>query len=56
MQGLFSIVPLNTIEWQAVVLISLPVIFIDEILKAVERQYFSQKAVRVTPTVRAKKE
>jgi Ca2+ transporting ATPase len=38
---LFSILPLNWDEWKAVVVISLPVIAIDEALKAVERQWFS---------------
>ncbi|KAJ3300572.1 hypothetical protein HK104_009907 [Borealophlyctis nickersoniae] len=34
---LFSITPLNWTEWQAVLLISFPVIFVDEILKFVSR-------------------
>jgi Ca2+ transporting ATPase len=44
LQGLFSIVPLNWTEWQAVLLISAPIIGIDEVLKAVERGWFMQKA------------
>ncbi|KAI0417502.1 putative calcium P-type ATPase [Xylaria grammica] len=40
LQTLFSILPLNWIEWKAVVLISAPVILIDEVLKAIERQFF----------------
>jgi Ca2+ transporting ATPase len=44
LQGLFSIVPLNWTEWQAVLLISAPIIGIDEVLKAIERGWFMQKA------------
>ena len=40
LQKLFSIVPLDLKEWAAVFWISLPIIFIDEILKLVERSYF----------------
>ncbi|KAL8642706.1 MAG: hypothetical protein Q9228_000636 [Teloschistes exilis] len=40
LQGLFSIVPLNWSEWQAVLWISIPVIFIDEILKFFERKIY----------------
>ncbi|KAK8056980.1 Calcium-transporting ATPase [Apiospora rasikravindrae] len=42
LQGLFSILPLNWNEWKAVLIISAPVILIDEALKFVERQYFIQ--------------
>jgi len=35
--SIFAITPLNTSEWLAVFLISLPIIFIDEILKLVSR-------------------
>ncbi|CAZ86477.1 unnamed protein product [Tuber melanosporum] len=51
LQGLFSIVPLNLHEWQAVVYISLPVIFIDEALKFAERRLYLQQ-----PTNKAKNE
>jgi len=34
---LFVIVPLNKEEWIAVILISLPIIFIDETLKLISR-------------------
>lgn len=44
LQGLFSIVPLNWNEWSAVLLISAPIIAIDEVLKAVERGWFMQRA------------
>lgn len=44
LQGLFSIEPLNWTEWQAVILISLPVIFIDEGLKFVERLLYFKSA------------
>jgi P-type Ca2+ transporter type 2A len=40
LQGLFSIIPLNWSEWQAVLLISAPVIFIDEVLKFLERRLY----------------
>ncbi|TVY73428.1 Calcium-transporting ATPase sarcoplasmic/endoplasmic reticulum type [Lachnellula suecica] len=43
LQTLFSILPLNWNEWQAVLVISAPVILIDEVLKFVERQLFIQK-------------
>ncbi|KAK6340723.1 hypothetical protein TWF696_009047 [Orbilia brochopaga] len=51
LQGMFSITPLNLHEWAAVVAISLPVIFIDEVLKFVERQVYNERAA-----VKAKKE
>ncbi|KAI0389359.1 putative calcium P-type ATPase [Xylariaceae sp. FL0594] len=40
LQSLFSIVPLDWNEWKAVLYISAPVILIDEVLKAIERQFF----------------
>lgn len=52
LQSLFSIVPLNWNEWSAVLLISIPVIIIDEILK-----YFERRLYLPTPLeVRLKKE
>jgi Ca2+ transporting ATPase len=42
LQSLFSIVPLNYTEWKAVVLISAPVVLLDEVLKFIERGYFVQ--------------
>ncbi|KAF3919418.1 hypothetical protein ABW21_db0207994 [Orbilia brochopaga] len=51
LQAMFSITPLDVYEWSAVVAISLPVIFIDEILKFVERQVYNERTV-----VKAKKE
>ncbi|KIW01715.1 calcium-translocating P-type ATPase, SERCA-type [Verruconis gallopava] len=50
LQSLFSIVPLNQAEWQAVLWISAPIIAIDEILKWIERSWFTQK----TPVVEKK--
>ncbi|KAI9650281.1 hypothetical protein NHQ30_000294 [Ciborinia camelliae] len=44
LQTLFSILPLNWNEWQAVLVISAPVIIIDEGLKFLERQFFMQKS------------
>ncbi|CAD6575628.1 MAG: hypothetical protein ASARMPRED_007405 [Alectoria sarmentosa] len=52
LQTLFSIVPLNWNEWQAVLLISIPVIFIDEILKFFERKIYLPKPLEI----RAKRE
>ncbi|KAH7363853.1 hypothetical protein BKA65DRAFT_489789 [Rhexocercosporidium sp. MPI-PUGE-AT-0058] len=54
LQTLFSILPLNWNEWQAVLVISAPVILIDEGLKFIERQLFIQTTDVATP--RAKKE
>ncbi|KAI0135428.1 calcium-transporting ATPase sarcoplasmic/endoplasmic reticulum type [Daldinia grandis] len=45
LQSLFSILPLNWNEWKAVLIISAPVIIIDEVLKAIERQFFIQKTM-----------
>jgi P-type Ca2+ transporter type 2A len=44
LQGLFSIVPLNWPEWQAVVLMSAPVMIIDEALKLLERKIYVRPA------------
>ncbi|KAG9253617.1 putative calcium P-type ATPase [Emericellopsis atlantica] len=54
LQGLFSILPLNATEWKAVVVISAPVILLDEILKLIERQFFMQKTTEIG--LKAKKE
>ncbi|OLN82035.1 Calcium-transporting ATPase sarcoplasmic/endoplasmic reticulum type [Colletotrichum chlorophyti] len=54
LQNLFSILPLNWTEWKAVLYISAPVILIDELLKAVERSFFSQK--KTIESSKAKKE
>ncbi|KAF3769066.1 calcium-transporting ATPase activity/catalytic [Cryphonectria parasitica EP155] len=43
LQTLFSILPLNWAEWKAVLIISAPVILIDEVLKFIERSFFMQK-------------
>jgi P-type Ca2+ transporter type 2A len=40
LQSLFSIVPLNWAEWQAVLVISAPVVIIDEALKFFERRFY----------------
>lgn len=44
LQGLFSVVPLDWSEWKAVLLISAPIIFIDEGLKFLERNFYMQKS------------
>ncbi|KAJ5834341.1 hypothetical protein N7447_000367 [Penicillium robsamsonii] len=45
LQNLFSILPMDWNEWQAVLVISAPVILIDEVLKFVERLLYNTKAV-----------
>ncbi|XP_065891297.1 calcium-transporting ATPase sarcoplasmic/endoplasmic reticulum type-like isoform X2 [Dysidea avara] len=47
---IFQITPLNYTEWQAVLAFSLPVLALDEVLKACARIYFGQK----TPCAPAK--
>ncbi|KAJ2978650.1 hypothetical protein NQ176_g3700 [Zarea fungicola] len=54
LQTLFAILPLNWIEWQAVLTISAPVIILDEILKFFERQFFMQTIAPVTKKVAKK--
>lgn len=39
---LFSVVPLGAKEWRAVVLLSAPVVLVDELLKCVSRQWVSR--------------
>ncbi|KAK2611132.1 hypothetical protein N8I77_004507 [Diaporthe amygdali] len=55
LQTLFSILPLNWPEWQAVLIISAPVIIIDEGLKLIERSFFMQKTTSAGQ-LKAKKE
>ncbi|KAK2771465.1 hypothetical protein FQN52_005405 [Onygenales sp. PD_12] len=43
LQGLFAILPLDWSEWRAVLVISAPVIIIDEILKFIERQLYNTR-------------
>ncbi|KAF1953857.1 calcium ATPase [Byssothecium circinans] len=63
LQGLFSVIPLNWSEWQAVLAISAPIIFIDEMLKFAERKIYMPTATAKATThetngkaVRPKKE
>ncbi|OKL62345.1 Calcium-transporting ATPase sarcoplasmic/endoplasmic reticulum type [Talaromyces atroroseus] len=42
LQGLFAILPLDWNEWQAVLVISAPVIIIDEVLKFFERRLYDK--------------
>ncbi|KAI9923647.1 hypothetical protein ASPWEDRAFT_109063 [Aspergillus wentii DTO 134E9] len=44
LQGLFSILPLDWVEWKAVLAISAPVILIDEVLKVMERRLYTLPA------------
>ncbi|OAA64450.1 endoplasmic reticulum calcium P-type ATPase [Niveomyces insectorum RCEF 264] len=53
LQTLFSILPLNWNEWKAVLVLSAPVILIDEVLKFFERQFFVEAPV--AKTIKAKK-
>ncbi|KAJ2901368.1 uncharacterized protein MKZ38_001922 [Zalerion maritima] len=55
LQTLFSILPLNWNEWKAVLIISAPVILIDEVLKLVERLFFMQTTT-VDEALKAKKD
>ncbi|KAL4881467.1 hypothetical protein BJY04DRAFT_188994 [Aspergillus karnatakaensis] len=41
LQGLFAILPLNWVEWKAVLAISAPVVAIDELLKLAERRLYN---------------
>ncbi|OXV10706.1 hypothetical protein Egran_01533 [Elaphomyces granulatus] len=50
LQQLFSILPLGWNEWQAVLVISSPVIVIDELLKYIERQLFDKPAILRLPS------
>ncbi|KAK4251936.1 hypothetical protein C7999DRAFT_27624 [Corynascus novoguineensis] len=54
LQTLFSILPLNWAEWKAVLLISAPVVLIDEGLKFLERTFFVQSSTHKLP--KAKKD
>ncbi|KAF9974545.1 hypothetical protein BGZ73_002028 [Actinomortierella ambigua] len=47
--NLFMIVPLNVEEWKAVLYISLPVIFLDELLKFISRTFVAPKAPVAAP-------
>ncbi|QKX62653.1 uncharacterized protein TRUGW13939_09814 [Talaromyces rugulosus] len=47
LQGLFAIMPLDWDEWKAVLIISSPVIVIDEILKFVERRVYDRRVESV---------
>lgn len=54
LQSLFSILPLNWNEWKAVLILSAPVVFIDEVLKFFERQFFVDAPT--TKVTKAKKQ
>ena len=47
LQRLFSVVPLDWNEWQAVLAISAPIIVVDEVLKSLERAFFMRKTANV---------
>lgn len=55
LQSLFAILPLNREEWNAVLILSAPVILLDEVLKLFERNYFMQTAPDVAMVARASK-
>ncbi|PHH71429.1 hypothetical protein CDD80_5286 [Ophiocordyceps camponoti-rufipedis] len=55
LQSLFAILPLNREEWNAVLILSAPVILLDEVLKFFERNYFMQTAPDVTMAARSSK-
>merc|ERR550539_963436 len=44
---LFSITELNYDEWMAVIMISFPVILVDEILKLISRLYFAKNGAKL---------
>jgi len=48
--GVFHVAPLGVEEWKAVLMLSLPVIFIDEILKAVSRHLSGSKDPKTRST------
>lgn len=43
---IFSVVPLNGLEWMGVISMSVPVIFLDEVLKLVSRRFISSEKKR----------
>jgi len=45
LQTVFSIIPLNAEEWKWVIIISFPVLIIDEILKWVSRTFIRPRTV-----------
>ncbi|PFH62542.1 hypothetical protein XA68_13124 [Ophiocordyceps unilateralis] len=55
LQSLFAILPLNREEWNAVVILSAPVILLDEVLKFFERHFFMQTATYVASPARTSK-
>lgn len=44
--GIFSVVPLSKMEWMGVISMSVPVIFLDEVLKMVSRRYIDSEKKR----------
>jgi Ca2+ transporting ATPase len=55
LQTVFSIVALNAEEWKYVVLISFPVLLIDEVLKWISRTYIKPRAMASEHKVYEKK-
>ncbi len=54
-QTVFSIVALNAEEWKYVILISFPVLLIDEVLKWISRTYIKPRAMASEHKVYEKK-
>lgn len=50
-RSLFQITPLNWDEWKAVLIISAPVVLIDEVLKWISNRFVGEYSIFYGPTV-----